>query len=115
LVGYVVGTSLIHLDVPPFATVGSVTAANILIVNHTELLQEFSLSVTENNAFLFSGEKLSSFFIQPNSSYTLKHNLIPLTAGRQPLPHFQIHSKRNNTELAQTKQIRYIFISPSKI
>jgi len=103
------------IEVPPFAVVGSVTPFIVLIHNHTEQLQEFVLSVTENSSFLFSGDKHCSFSIHGYSSFTLKHNLIPLIAGRQLLPHFQITSKRFSSELIQTKQSRYIFISPSKI
>lgn len=100
-------------DVPSFAVVGGVTPLTINIFNHTELLQEFSLTVNENTSFLFSGDKETSFVIHPQSSHIIKHSLIPLVAGRQPLPHFQLISKRLNEELPQTKQ-RYIFVNPSK-
>jgi len=102
----------VKIDVPPFAVVGNITLFSILIHNHTDVLQEFTLAIKETNAFLFSGDKQSTFSIHPHSSHTIKHNLLPTTAGRQPLPHFQVISKRLGKELPQTKQTRYIFINP---
>jgi len=103
------------IDSPPYAVAGSLIPFTIAIQNHTDLLQEFSLNVHENPSFLFSGEKQStSFNIHPRSSYVLKHNLLPLSSGKQQLPYFQITSKRFQKELPQTKQPHFIFINPSK-
>jgi hypothetical protein len=101
--------------VPPFAVVGAVIPISVSIYNNTENLQEFALSIGENTSFLFAGDKFCNFFIHPFSSYSIKHNLVALSAGRQVLPHFQISSKRYNFELVQTKQTRYIFINPPKV
>jgi len=105
----------VKIDSPPYAVAGSLIPFTIAIQNHTDLLQEFSLNVHENPSFLFSGEKQStSFNIHPRSSYVLKHNLLPLSSGKQQLPYFQITSKRFQKELPQTKQPHFIFINPSK-
>jgi hypothetical protein len=87
---------------------------SILIHNHTDLLQDFSLIVNESSAFIFSGDRQATFSIHPHSFHIIKQNLLPLVAGKQQLPHIQIIPKRFNKELAQTKQARYIFINPSK-
>jgi hypothetical protein len=95
--------------------VGKVTSLTIRIHNHTDRPQEFSLTVSDpTSAFLFSGEKQSSFFVQPHSAHLLKHNLIPLYPGRQQLPHFMVISKRIGKELLQTKQQRFLFVNPSQ-
>lgn len=102
----------VKIDVPSVSVVGTLIPLTISITNHTELLQEFAVTVKENTHFLFSGDKTGTFCVHPNASFNFRHNLVPLTAGRQPLPQYEIISKRFNKELSQTKQIQHIFIKP---
>ncbi|PRP75617.1 hypothetical protein PROFUN_07983 [Planoprotostelium fungivorum] len=105
----------IRFDNPSSTVLGHLFSYMIELHNHTDTLQEFGLSVGDNGAFLFAGDKqLSSLSIHPHRSTVLRYNLLPLSAGRQPLPAIHITSKRLGKELPQTKQPRYIFVSPSK-
>eukprot|EP01102_Stenamoeba_stenopodia_P018996 TRINITY_DN7057_c0_g1_i1.p1 TRINITY_DN7057_c0_g1~~TRINITY_DN7057_c0_g1_i1.p1 ORF type:complete len:1102 (-),score=294.74 TRINITY_DN7057_c0_g1_i1:121-3426(-) len=102
------------VEAPPHGVVGVPFTFMVEITNHTHRVEDFTLSVKENDAFLFAGTRQSTFKILPLSCYTFKHNLLPITAGKVPLPNFQVTSKRFSRELTGTKQSRYVFIRPSQ-
>ncbi|EFA83918.1 DUF1683 family protein [Heterostelium album PN500] len=110
-----------HVKVPASGTVGVPITHSISIYNNTNFLQEFDLLVINapsfggsDSPFLFSGDKNSTFSIHPESTHEIKHVLLPLVAGKHPLPHFKIASKRFNKELPKTKNPNeFLFIKPN--
>ncbi|KYQ89761.1 DUF1683 family protein [Tieghemostelium lacteum] len=109
------------IQVPSQGVVGAPLQHCISIRNNTNFLQEFELIVVNPPSygstdvpFFFSGEKVSSFMIHPECNHEIKHTLLPLVAGKHPLPHFKITSKRFNKELPKTKNTNnYLFIKPN--
>ncbi|GAM28614.1 hypothetical protein SAMD00019534_117900 [Acytostelium subglobosum LB1] len=110
-----------QVKAPAYGVVGMPMSHVISIQNNTNFLQEFDLLVINapsfggcDSPFLFSGDKVSSFAIHPESIYEIKHVLVPLVAGKHPLPHFKISSKRFNKELPKTKNSNeFLFIKPN--
>lgn len=63
-------------EVAPYSVVGLPTQLTVTITNQTDVLQEFSLNVKENNTtFVFAGERESTFAVHPASSKSIKHTL----------------------------------------
>ncbi|KAF2077555.1 hypothetical protein CYY_001173 [Polysphondylium violaceum] len=115
-------TNPFHTDVvvPSHGVVGEPLSHIIKISNNTNFLQEFDLVVinppsfgSSDIPFYFSGDRSSSFSVHPESTYEIKHILLPLVAGKHPLPHFKITSKRFNKELAKTQNANFLFIKPN--
>eukprot|EP01113_Clastostelium_recurvatum_P032267 TRINITY_DN4121_c0_g1_i2.p1 TRINITY_DN4121_c0_g1~~TRINITY_DN4121_c0_g1_i2.p1 ORF type:complete len:1196 (+),score=296.23 TRINITY_DN4121_c0_g1_i2:526-3588(+) len=120
-----------EVDTPASGMVGVPLSHNITITNHTNLIQEFTLGITPAIAaptssaatvptdtgaelFLISGDKSATFSIHPQRTFTVKHYLIPMVAGKLPLPIVHLTSKRFNKELPQIKNnARLIFIKPN--
>eukprot|EP01133_Synstelium_polycarpum_P008031 gene8031-9435_t len=111
------------VSLPPFGIVGEPLTHVISIYNNTNFLQEFDLLVinppsygASDSPFLFAGDKITSFAIHPESVYEVRHLLLPLIAGKHPLPHFKIASKRFNKELPKTKNPNeFLFVKPASI
>ena len=86
---------------------------SITIHNHTGYLQEFALTVKESDSFMVAGMRSSAFRIPPSKETRLRFTLLPLVAGRHPLPHFHVLSKRYDKELPQTKLKRFVYVQPT--
>jgi hypothetical protein len=109
----------------------------ITITNHTQVLQEFALVVGQSENFLISGDKQLHFKVHPQTTFHLRHHLIPLALGRLCIPQFEIvpmQSSSSSTTASSTsssaisstasslstnlhdflvfKQQRYVFIKP---
>jgi hypothetical protein len=114
------------VEVPPHGVVGIPFTLSLSITNHTHRIEDFNLQVKDSNetasltsgggapSFLFAGTKQSSFKILPLSSYTIHYNLVPMTAGKVPLPNYLLTSKRFSREISGNKQTRFVFIRPSQ-
>eukprot|EP01132_Coremiostelium_polycephalum_P010272 gene10272-12599_t len=108
-----------NISTPSFGVVGIPLLHTITIKNNTNFLQEFDLLIipshgTSEAPFLYSGDKVGSFSIHPDSTHEIKHVLLPLLAGKHPLPHFKISSKRFNKELPKTKNSNnFLFVKPN--
>ncbi|EGG14687.1 DUF1683 family protein [Cavenderia fasciculata] len=109
-----------NVNVPSYGVVGVPLAHSIVITNNTNFLQEFELLVTNpasyggsDAPFLFAGDRVGTFSIHPESTHEIRHVLLPLVAGKHPLPHFKITSKRFNKELPKTKNTNeFLFVKP---
>eukprot|EP01104_Vermistella_antarctica_P014734 TRINITY_DN468_c1_g2_i1.p1 TRINITY_DN468_c1_g2~~TRINITY_DN468_c1_g2_i1.p1 ORF type:complete len:290 (+),score=65.40 TRINITY_DN468_c1_g2_i1:3-872(+) len=100
------------MQVPPHGVVGSPITISVTITNHTQRLEDFRLLVNESPSFLFAGTRRSSFKILPFASYCIQHVLVPVESGKLKLPKLQLTSHRFSTELAGTKQSRFVFVRP---
>jgi hypothetical protein len=69
------------------------------LVNHTSQLQELSVKVKDTGAFVLGGLRQGNVVVLPRSSKTLHMTLVPLVAGRLPIPHFHIISRRFDKEV----------------
>jgi len=101
------------IDTPDHGVVGGVLPHTITIINNTNIMQDFSLSVSENSAFLVAGDKKTYFRVNPRNSYKVQHNLLPLSVGRVSYPKFELKATRMDKTLPVSQQERFVFIKPA--
>jgi len=99
--------------VPTFGIVGTLFPYNVEVVNNTDLMQEFKLTVKESSAFLLGGKKEDCFSVLPYSTRTLRLDCFALIAGRQPLPLISVVSVKENRELSPNlNKLLFLLIKP---
>ena len=97
---------------PPDGVVGQLLELVIQIKNQTLQVEELQLSVKENDAFIFSGQKKAVLKLLPGSTRRISYFLIPLLAGQLPFPQILLHSKRYLTDLLNEKNQYFVFVRP---
>eukprot|EP01120_Amphizonella_sp_Union-15-10_P010319 TRINITY_DN4113_c0_g1_i1.p1 TRINITY_DN4113_c0_g1~~TRINITY_DN4113_c0_g1_i1.p1 ORF type:complete len:200 (+),score=31.57 TRINITY_DN4113_c0_g1_i1:217-816(+) len=102
----------VAMETPDHGVIGDALTHRIVITNNTNVLQDFSLSVNENQSFLVAGDKKTHFRVNPKNRCVVEHRLLPMSVGRIAYPVFELRALKFDKVLPITQQERFVFIKP---